>query len=298
MRLFKLLRLSAVLFGGFLSSCASLPGEVGVITVADGRGAISAPMDIYYYRPPTFRPNGPVLIVVHGLNRNIGDYRYYFAAAAQRYGALILVPEFSRKNYRGSRRFNLGNVRSPSGELTSRSEWSFPVIGRVFDRAKAQLGFGQRGYYLFGHSAGSQFVHRMIMFSPSKKMIAAVAANAGWYTEPDPEIDFPYGLKGTVGAQESLEQAFGQKLTIMLGRNDNDETHGSLRRTAEANSQGPHRLARGRHFYWRSKEIAHQLRLPFLWRLKEVTGVAHSGRYMAGPAADVLFGSDSSSSTK
>jgi hypothetical protein len=74
MHLLYLLRSSAVLLGIFLSGCASLPGELGVITVDDGRGAISTPMDVYYYRAPTFKPNGPVLIVVHGLNRNAGDY--------------------------------------------------------------------------------------------------------------------------------------------------------------------------------------------------------------------------------
>jgi alpha-beta hydrolase superfamily lysophospholipase len=218
--------------------------------------------------------------------------------AAQRYGALILVPEFSRENYRGSRRFNIGNVKSRSGRTTPRSAWSFPVIDRVFEQARAQLGFRQQGYYLFGHSAGLQFVHRMIMFSPSKKMIAAVAANAGWYTVPDLAADFPYGLKEAPADKEILRQAFQQKLTVMLGQDDNDETHRSLRRTTEANGQGPHRLARGRHFYRRSKEIAGQLRIPFLWRLKEIPGVAHSGRGMAGPAADILLGSALSPATK
>jgi hypothetical protein len=298
MNLLYLLRNSAVLLGIFLSGCASFPGELGVITVDDGRGASSAPMDVYFYRPPTFKRGGPVLIVVHGSSRNAGGYRHHFAAAARRYGALILAPEFSRANYRGSRRFNLGNIKSRSGRTTPRSVWSFLVIDRVFDEARAQLGFGQQRYFLFGHSAGSQFVHRMIMFSPSKKMIAAVAANAGWYTEPDPTIDFPYGLNDAPAKKETLRQAFRQKLTVMLGQDDINEAHRSLRSTAEANRQGPHRLARGNHFYRRSKEIAEQLRVPFLWRLKEVPGVAHSGRGMAGPAANVLFGSVLDPSTK
>jgi pimeloyl-ACP methyl ester carboxylesterase len=290
MWLLKLLRSSAALLGILLFGCTTPPGDLGVITVNDGRGTVAAPLDVYFYRPPTFKPKGPVLIVVHGLNRNARDYRHYFAEVAQRYGALILAPEFSHENYPGSRQFNLGNVKSSSGEPTPRSEWAFSVIDRVFDQMRTQLGFGQQEYYLFGHSAGSQFVHRMIMFSLSKKMVAAVAANAGWYTEPDFAIDFPFGLKEAPVDKESLRQAFGYKLTIMLGQDDNDDTHRSLRRTMEANRQGPHRLARGRQFYRRSKEIAEQLRLPFLWRLKEVPGVAHSGSGMAGPAADVLLG--------
>ncbi len=291
MRLLNLLRRSLVLLGLFLSGCAALPGDLGVVRVDDGRGAVAAPMDVYFYQPPTFKPNGPVLIVIHGMNRNAGDYRSYFTAAAERYGALILAPQFSREHYRGSRRFNLGNVKSRSGELMPRSAWSFPVIDRVFDQARAELGFEQQRYSLFGHSAGSQFVHRMILFSPSNKMISAVAANAGWYTAPDLSIDFPYGLKNSSVGKETLRQAFRHKLTVMLGQDDNDETHRSLNRSVKASRQGPHRLARGRHFYRRSKEMADHLKTPFSWQLKEVPGVAHSGRGMAGPAADVLLGS-------
>jgi len=291
MHLLRLLRWSGFLLVLFLSGCISLPGDLGVISVDDGRGEVSAPMDVYYYRPSSFKRDGPVLIVVHGLNRNAADYRHYFAEIAQLYGALILSPEFSRKNYRGSRRFNLGNLKNGSGDTLPRSVWSFPVIDRVFDQARVQLGFGQQRYYLFGHSAGSQFVHRMIIFAPSNKMITAVAANAGWYTEPNFAIEFPYGLRDAPADMETLRRAFGRKLTILLGQGDNDETHKSLRRTDEANAQGPHRLARGRRFYQQSKEVARSLEIPFLWRLKEVSGIAHSGRGMAGPAAEVFFGS-------
>ena len=291
MRLLSLLRFSVVVLSVSLSGCTTLPGDLGIITMDDGRGAISAPMDVYYYRPSNFKPSAPVLIVVHGRGRNAADYRHYFTEVAQRYGALILVPEFSRGNFRGSRRFNLGNLKNGWDATLPRSQWSFPVIDRVFGQARAQIGFVQKGYSLFGHSAGSQFVHRMIMFSPSEKMIAAVAANAGWYTEPDFAIDFPYGLNKAPANDESLRGAFRQNLTILLGQDDNDETHRRLRRTDEANAQGPHRLIRGRNFFRRSKEIAQRLGTPFFWRLKEVPGVGHSGRGMAGPAADVLFGS-------
>ena len=273
-----------------LSGCTTPPGETGTITVNDERGAFVAPMDVHYFRPLNFKPAGPVLIVVHGMSRNADSYRDYFFEAAYKHGAMILTPEFNRKNYPGSRRFNLGNIENRSGAIVPSSRWSFPVIDRVFEQARAQFGFLQNKYYLFGHSAGSQFVHRMILFSPSDRMIAAIAANAGWYTLPDLAIEFPYGLKASPVEKRILRRAFGQNLTILLGTNDNDETHRSLRQTEEANAQGLHRLARGRYFFRRSKEIADRLGVPFRWRIKEVPGVGHSGRAMAGPASDILFG--------
>ena len=40
---------------------------------------------------------------------------------------------------------------------------------------------------IYGHSAGSQFVHRFLMTRPDAPVERAVAANAGWYTLPDDE---------------------------------------------------------------------------------------------------------------
>ncbi|MBK19117.1 MAG: alpha/beta hydrolase [Rhodospirillaceae bacterium] len=277
-------------FAIVLSGCASPPGDSGTITVNDGRDALAAPMTVYYYRPDTFKPDGPVLIALHGLSRNAYGYRNYFAKSAHKYGVLVLAPEFTRKNFRGSRRFNLGNLKDKSGATQPKSLWAFPVIDRVFEKSRAMLGFERQKYALFGHSAGSQFVHRMILFSPSEKMSAAVAANAGWYTVPDKRIAFPYGLKGTDSATKKLRDAFGQKLTILLGTDDNDESHKTLRKTEGALQQGSHRLARGRNFYQRSMEIAAQKKLSFRWQIREVPGVAHSGRGMAEPAANILFG--------
>lgn len=267
-------------------------GPEGVITVNDGRGEKSAPMNVYFYRPQSFRPNGRILMVVHGQSRNADRYRDYFVEAAEKYGVLVLAPEFARQIYRGSRQFNLGNIKSRAGNFLPQSIRSFLVIDRVFDQAREQLGFNQQQYSLFGHSAGSQFVHRMLLFSPSENIIAAVAANAGWYTEPDIEIDFPYGMGNTLEVDTKLRRSFAKKLIIMLGEDDDNENHRSLRTTDEAMVQGLHRLARGRNFYRRAKGIAEKLGLPFKWQLKVIPGVGHNGWGMADPAAHVLFGED------
>ena len=287
-----LLRFLSVLFSFLLC----LPGwsknfEVkGVITVSDGRGENASPMDVYFYRPRSFQANGRVLIVIHGQSRNADGYRDYFIDSAERYGVLVLAPEFSREIYRDSRQFNLGNMKNRAGQFLPIGSRSYLVIDRVFEQAKSKLSFMQKGYSLFGHSAGSQFVHRMILFCPSKMLVAAVAANAGWYTVPDTRVKFPYGMGNTIEADKFLSQSFKQKLIIMLGQDDDDENHRSLRTTQKAMAQGSHRLARGRYFYRTAKEMAQRLRAPFFWEISVVPGVGHSGRRMADPAADLLFG--------
>ena len=287
-----LLGYSSVLFLVLLCSPSwSKKFEVkGVITVSDGRGENASPMDVYFYRPRSFQANGRVLIVIHGQSRNADRYRDYFIDSAERYGVLVLAPEFSREIYRGSRQFNLGNMKNRAGQFLPIDARSYLVIDRVFEQAKSQLGFMQKGYSLFGHSAGSQFVHRMILFCPSKKLIAAVAANAGWYTVPDIKVEFPYGMGNTIEADKLLSWSFKQKLIILLGQDDDNENHRSLRTTQKAKAQGPHRLARGLYFYRTAKEMAQRLATPFFWKISVVPGVGHSGWRMADPAADLLFG--------
>ena len=264
----------------------------GVITLGDGRGVMAAPMNVYFYRPQSFQTNGRILIAIHGKSRNADRYRDYFMDAAERYGVLVLAPEFSRQNFRGSRQFNLGNLKNRAGHFSSHTVRSFLVIDRVFDQSRDKLRFKQKKYSLFGHSAGSQFVHRLILFSPSQKLTTAVAANAGWYTEPDIKIDFPYGMGNTLETDSLFRRSFAQKLIIMLGQDDDDENHHGLRITMEARAQGAHRLARGRYFFNRAKEIAQKSNFKFSWQIKEIPDVGHSGRLMAEAASNILFGSD------
>ena len=135
------------------------------------------------------------------------------------------------------------------------------------------------GYYLYGHSAGAQFVHRHLAFIGAGgnplRVIRAVAANAGFYTVPDFQVPFPFGFGGTesVMSEEDLRnylQVLASRrrggpcaaceggaarcraqapLAVVLGEQDNDPFHKHLNRSERAMEQGPHRLARGRHFF-------------------------------------------------
>ena len=85
----------------------------------------------------------------------------------------------------------LGNVYDDDGRRKVQEEWSFGVIERVFDCVKNALGLNAESYGFYGHSAGSQFVHRFLYFMPENRAHLIVAANAGWYTMPTFEQVFP-----------------------------------------------------------------------------------------------------------
>ena len=125
---------------------------------------------------------------------------------------------------------------------------------------------------------------------PRARVTRAVAANAGWYTMPDPDIDFPYGLKGSPVGEEQLIAALGLPVTLLLGDEDTDPKHPSLRRTPEVMTQGTNRFARGRAFFQAVRQYAANRGIPFKWQWATVPGAGHDNRLMAPAAVPYLLG--------
>lgn len=173
--------------------------------------------------------------------------------------------------------------------------WIFDDFDRIFERVRSELELETETYDLFGHSAGGQILHRLVLFAPSERHGRILAANAGWYTVPTREASFPYGMEGTGLTDAELEEAFAAELVVFLGEEDDaDETRGSLRRTPAADRQGAHRLARGTHFYRTARATADSLGLHFSWERVVVPGVGHDYERMSEAAAEHLYGRSAS----
>ena len=78
-------------------------------------------------------------------------------------------------------------------------------------------------------------------------------------------------------------------MTVLLGDADVDPNASALRKTPEAEAQGPYRLARGRSFYASCEKAAGALGFDFRWRLSFAPGIAHSNSGMAPFAEKILF---------
>jgi hypothetical protein len=115
-----------------------------------------------------------------------------------------------------------------------------------------------------------------------------LAANAGWYTFVDPSIAFPYGLGGAGVSEAAIKAALASDMAVLLGDEDTDPVGRNLRRTPEAQRQGPHRFARGQSFYAAAKAYAEARGWDFGWSLHVVEGVAHSNGGMAGAAGKLV----------
>jgi len=244
---------------------------------------------VYLTRPVHLAPDRPVVFVMHGVQRNADEYRDQWHELAMEHDFLLVVPEFSDGDFPESEAYNLGNVFDGEGNRRPESAWSFSSIERIFDEVCNRFGMTAKTYALYGHSAGAQFVHRFLFHVPGARVTRAVAANAGWYTMPDFDVAYPYGLQGSAVTGEMLWKALQLPLTVLLGEEDTDPEHESLRRTPEALAQGLHRFARGQAFYAAAQAAARRTGVPFNWQLATVPGADHDNRLMAPAAVPYLL---------
>lgn len=242
----------------------------------------------WYYAPKTLKRKSPIVFVMHGVKRNAKDYRDSWIKESEKAAFLVIAPEFGSKDFPKSAGYNQGALFGQNKQLRNREEWSFTAIDEIFDHVKGQYGFTVPRYYIYGHSAGAQFVHRLVLFCPKAKIHKAFAANAGWYTCLDDRVKFPYGLKNSPMTISKSETVLKIPLILLLGDRDTDSKHKYLRTTKKANRQGAHRYARGQYFFEEAKKIATEKGWSLAWKKHAVKGVGHSNKGMLKAAAKLI----------
>jgi poly(3-hydroxybutyrate) depolymerase len=282
MRFCVMLLLVAMAYVGSCGSAIAGEGEFSYQTT--GRK-----VQVWTYVPAKAPVDAPVVFVMHGVKRNAVEYRESWVPLADRYGCIVLAPEFSERDWPGTRSYHHGNVLDRNGKPLPEDEWAFSVLDGIFQKFCNEQGNDSEKYYLFGHSAGAQFVHRMLLLKPHAMCAAAVAANAGVYSMPDFERTWPHGLKGAPVTREQVQNALAQKLCVLLGEDDVDQDDNYLPKDADSMEQGEHRVARGQKFFATARDVAEKEQAKFGWKLRTVPGVGHDNKGMAAAAAEVLF---------
>jgi pimeloyl-ACP methyl ester carboxylesterase len=286
----------------------------GNFLLQGGAGHTDELITVFYHQPERFTPESPILIVVPGAGRNANDYRDAWIEASETYGVLVLSPMYTEGDYDFGA-YHLGGLLSElnldvstgrgegPNEVTLDEErftyqvnadpesWIFGDFDRLFETVAAAVGSTRDSYDLFGHSAGGQILHRLVLLHPGSRADRVLAGNSGFYTLPDPATPLPFGLEDAALEEVDLEAAFGQRLVLFLGEEDNaSETGGTLLRSPTVDRQGTHRLERGRYFYDFGRQAAERLGVPFRWSLEVVPGVGHDHRGMSRAAAEYLYG--------
>jgi hypothetical protein len=248
---------------------------------------VCGPLTLNVYRSPTFTADRPVVLVQHGVMRNGDDYRDYWVEAADRHGLLIVAPTFDESRWPDLASYNDGRVLAHRNRPEA---WTYAVLPRLVQALQAEGITTQAKVYLFGHSAGGQFVHRLMSSQSHAEFEAVTAGNAGWYTLPSlAGAPFPEGMADVGLGHTHLVALLAFPMTILVGDRDNDVTDPYLPRQEGAMRQGPHRLARAHHYFECGKQAAASLQVPFKWQLVEVPGVGHDGRTMSAVCASLWF---------
>ncbi len=231
----------------------------------------------------------PLVIAMHGVTRNALQTRDNWLDLAEKHGLIVVAPFLDRERF-PTRLYQQGGV---IGE-PDRSKWLYQTIERLYDHLVAAKRAEAGGYILFGHSAGAQFVHRMVLALPEARYRLAVIGNAGFYTLPTDAgpaggFPFPYSLEGTPITETERAKALQRPMLVMLGDQDIDPNHYQLNNTKGAKAQGPHRFARGQFFFAAAEAEAKRLGVRFGWKKIIVPGVDHDNTRMSAAAAAEIF---------
>lgn len=266
---------------------ADFGSTTGVVSYSGYAPLSSRPVKVHYYIPAKGdRATMPVLFVLPGQERNAADYLASWRQAADRRHFMVFALEFPADAYSSSQYIEGGMFSG--GSLVAPEKRTFAVIEPLFDYIRQCVGSRVDSYDLWGHSAGAQFVHRFVTFTPGIRVNRAVCANAGWYTLPDPGVTYPYGLKGSGSDDEAtLRRLFATELIVQLGTADTGRD--GLNTTAGAEAQGRNRFERGNFYFNTAEATASAHGITLCWMRREVPGVGHDQARMAADAATMMY---------
>jgi poly(3-hydroxybutyrate) depolymerase len=227
---------------------------------------------VYYFAPKELTPMSRIVFVLHGDNRDGRSYRDDWQKYASRNDFIVLCPEFSKAEFPPGK-YQCGNIYDyENKKYTERKDWTFNVIEGLFDFVKQDRKMKVEAYCIFGHSAGAQFVHRMVLFMPEARFSLAIANGAGNYTEPVFD-KVPYeGLKGTCVTEESLKKSFAKEMVILMGEKD------LMSKTMPKEGQFHEydRVWKAKRFYVIAKAQAIKRQTAFKWLFKFVPNADHN----------------------
>ena len=269
-----------------LSPLAEQPGG-HTVTYADPAFP-DQPLLLHGACPRGFDADTPVLIVHHGVGRNGRDYRNYWLRLVDDIGVLVIAIEFTEESFPDYLWYHFGNLHDEKGARNPRERWTYGIDERLFAALREQGVTRRQTYGLFGHSAGGQFVHRMLSFGFRDHVSAAVSANAGTYAMPDLQIAWPFGLGETELDADALRVLVEFPITVMTGTNDTKTTGRFFPKGPRSLRQGAHRHERAHNYVRAGHAAAEALGTHCAWSVINVPNVGHDGEGMSVAAAPIL----------
>lgn len=245
--------------------------ELGDFEFRDERGHSDRPVHVWFARPEDAGPEAKLVFVLHGDTRIGERVRDIAAPLVAPYGFTVVAPNFPQEGYPGDV-YDLGGMVDSSGVLQPREDWALPLIEHLFDHLRERWSLASTSYDIIGHSAGGQFVQRLVLFVPRARFRRAVASGPGTLAFPDETVSAPYGLGGVDLTSEDLARSLSRDFVLLVG--ERDITEGP--RPAPVRAHGKSRVSRAFRLFAAAHEAAVALGVPLRWRLRVVPGLDHS----------------------
>jgi hypothetical protein len=246
------------------------------------------PLILHAARPNDWTVDTPVLFVHHGVGRNGRDYRDYWLKMIESIRLLVIAIEFSEASFPDYLWYHFGNRHDEAGTPNPPEQWTYGIDERLFAELRAQGLTNQQRYGLFGHSAGGQFVHRMLSFGYRDRVAIAVSANAGTYAMPDLDVAWPFGLGETELDPPALGRLLEFPITVMTGTQDIKTTGRYFPKGPRSLRQGATRHERAHNYVRAGHAAAEALHTRCAWSVIDVPDVGHDGGLMSEAAAPVV----------
>ena len=244
-------------------------------------------IDIFYSVPETISEETKILFIMHGGSRAAESYITDWLPLAENRNVVLIAPKFSKEFYKEYVYLMKSNEK---GRVISDSSLDLGnSLGLLFDFFSSKLKLTNKSFRLYGHSGGSQFVHRYLLLSEELRIDKAAMANAGFYTFVDDSKKYPFGIKGMRVSDDRLEWFLRLKAGVFLADQDNDLRQSNLPSMRKARKQGKNRLQRGNNFFNHLIKLGKDRNISFRWRYQIVQGIAHDNSGMSAAASSFLL---------
>lgn len=193
-------------------------------------------LDYFLYVPHSVHAGSPLVCAVHGLRRSAAQQIFQLKELAETHGMILFAPLFAREQFHHFQK------------LAQNEAGVFPedAFDASLDDCLSRLEMKAPRLFMFGFSGGAQFAHRYALIG-SKAFDKMALMAPGWFTMPDPQVPYPYGLKPSeeLGERElNPKRALTTKTLVMVGERDTKRTASLNQDLLVDEHQGKNRLSR------------------------------------------------------
>lgn len=290
----KHLLILAILGTVSLTMSAALTPQTNTLDCQQG-GLIDSGEDefgtFFVYIPNARHPDTRILALIHGTpaaNKTAVETAQYYLENwcnfAHENNFALIAPAFDQENF-SSRKGDIEGAHTGYRGLFGREISADAWVLKLVRRYQQEWGIENDTFYLYGHSAGGQFVGRFLVMHPGE-VAGAVITAAATYPQPDPSLAWPFGM-GTLHTEIQWDQNTTQKvavtpdeqkwlaatrvpLTVIVGLND------TAQQPQRPGQQGTNRITIGRNWVQAMSAFAEQRGRECLFEFETIPGKGHS----------------------